>query len=253
MHDVGLTRWASEAAEPFEKFGAIGVSGETIERFDVRADGDVLAMHTQELRSVLQRASACAGGLETDKHDRRLGIGQSLLQVMDDSAAGGHPTGRDDDERAWVLIEGFRLVRCASELIGATAQWATVLVHQRLHVDIVVFGVFAKDFRCVLRHRAVDEDGQLGNAAGVFEFSDAPDQFLSAANREGRDDERAAALDRCVDDASQFLASIQTGVRAVAVGGFDQQHVGFSDEFGIAKHRSSPTAEVSGKDQMLRR
>lgn len=53
MHDVGLAGWASETTEPFEKLGAVGMSREAVERFDVSADGHVLAVHAKELRAVL--------------------------------------------------------------------------------------------------------------------------------------------------------------------------------------------------------
>src|SRR5690606_6263256 len=101
------------------------------------------------------------------------------------------------------------------------------------------------------RHRTVDIDRQHGNAFLVFEAADPVDQLLDAAERKGRNDDLAATIDGPVDDLGEPAAFVVDSVRAVAVGRFDEQHVGFTGRLRVVHDGAAVAPQIAAEQYDL--
>ena len=86
-----------------------------------------------------------------------------------------------------------------------------------------------------------------GISPAAFEALQHQHQRLRAADREGGQQHRAAAPQRGADDGAQRLLRIFRRVRSVAVGRFDQQHVGMRDALRRGHQQVAVAAEVAGE------
>ena len=114
MHQVGGPRRPSEAGQPAQRLVLVGVRRETVQGLDPRAHVHVGPEHLEMFRSILERAAARAFCLVAHEQHRRVWIGETLHQVMQDAPAGGHPAGGNDDGSALQSIESLRLFLCAT-------------------------------------------------------------------------------------------------------------------------------------------
>ena len=75
----------------------------------------VSAEHLQRGGAVEQGPTPRTGDLKAGQHDQVAGVGQQRRQMMDDSPAGRHARGRDDDAGPWWVVES----------LGLLHQWAS--------------------------------------------------------------------------------------------------------------------------------
>ncbi|MNL54107.1 hypothetical protein D3C87_1774110 [compost metagenome] len=75
-------------------------------------------------------------------------------------------------------------------------------------------------------------------------------QQLRTAHGECGDDDRAAARDRAADDVRQGVQHVLCAVQPVAVGGFNDQVIGFGDRLGRRHQRIVVAAQVARKHQL---
>src|SRR3712207_3427381 len=93
------------------------------------------------------------------------------------------------------------------------------------------------NLRRVRRHRRVRAHGQDWDAAFVLKLSYVVEQLLRAPDREGRDEQRPAALGRLVDDARERFPRVFRVVQAVAVSGLDEHVVALRRRDWVAYYR----------------
>jgi hypothetical protein len=100
-------------------------------------------------------------------------------------------------------------------------------------------------------HGAVDADAPVGEAPLVVMPREQVQQFLGAADGEGRDEHVAAAFARRGEDVLHLGEGPFAGaVQAVAVGGLEQHGVGLLDPHGIAQDGRVGLAEVAGEHEL---
>jgi hypothetical protein len=116
------------------------------------------------------------------------------------------------------------------------------------------FGVAQGDFGGRHRHRRIDHHLQVAQAAAPHQVREDENHFLRAADGKGRHDDVAAlAPQRAVDRLDQLLLGrLERLVQAVAVGRFDQQHVGLLDRLRIVQHRPRRHADIAREHQLAR-
>ena len=101
-------------------------------------------------------------------------------------------------------------------------------------------------------HGRIDENPQIVQAAFAAEAVKVVQDFLGTADRERRHD-HIASLQGALDDLDQFaLACCHVLVRAVAIGGFDDQDVRVIDGCRIAQNRASRLAKVAAEHDLGR-
>jgi hypothetical protein len=96
------------------------------------------------------------------------------------------------------------------------------------------------------RHRAVEIDGQLRDSPGLFELAKQIEEILGASDGEGRDQEPAPLIGRAPHRLLDDGRGVAGRVKAIAVGGFDQQSVGGRDPDRIAHDRHVVPPEIAG-------
>ncbi len=72
-------------------------------------------------------------------------------------------------------------------------------------------------------------------------------QLFDAADCEGGNDDAPSAGDGLLDDPGELLPVVIGFVHAVAVGGLDQQDVGFVHHRGIRQHGTTEPPEVAAE------
>jgi hypothetical protein len=103
-------------------------------------------------------------------------------------------------------------------------------------------------------HRRIDVDLERRQTLAAHQIGQEVDDFLGAADGEGGHDQVAVGVARALEGRNDFVLGFRKGaVQAVAVGRFDEQHVGFGhDLLGVVQHRAAGHAEVAGKNQFAR-
>ena len=141
----------------------------------------------ERLGAVEQRAAAGAGALEADEEHGVARVAESVLEVVEDTAAVHHAAaGNDDDLLA--PVERLRLLARAAAGEALDGEGALVGADQRREVLVVLAGELLVELGGADRHRAVEEDALGGEAPGVGELGEVVEQVLRAAEREGGDE-----------------------------------------------------------------
>src|SRR6185312_14358362 len=89
------------------------------------------------------------------------------------------------------------------------------------------------------------------NAAFVLQPAPEKEDLLRAADREGGNEQRPASLEGGEDGLLQLLGRRFLGMRPVAVGGLEQQRIGFGRVVGIGEQRALLAAQVAGEEDAL--
>jgi len=115
-------------------------------------------------------------------------------------------------------------------------------------------GVRQGDARRRIGHRRIDIDLERKQALAANQAGQHVEDFLRPADGEGRDDQVAACRPGALEGGDDLVFRLgQRTVPAVAIGRFDQQHVGRRwRRFRIVEHRPVGHAEVAGKHQPAR-
>src|SRR5712671_1373957 len=90
--------------------------GKLAEGNDFRVDDHFLAEKAQGFRAFLQRATASTLGLKACEDDGIARVGQTLGEVMQNTAAGDHATGGYDDAGGLDVVNLLGFVGGASEM-----------------------------------------------------------------------------------------------------------------------------------------
>src|SRR3990172_10141066 len=106
---------------------------------------------------------------------------------MQDPAARQHPAGRDNDGGTWPGVKDLRGLDVPNESRVVAAQRAGMLVHEQVHLEIVVVSIFAVNLAGIYGHGAINEYRKSWDPFLVFQLSDVIQNLLGSTCREGRD------------------------------------------------------------------
>ena len=244
MHHKGLLRRLAQLAQPSHQFHAVGVARKALELVHLGAHRHQLTKHLDFALAGHQLGAAAAADLKAGKDQAVAGLGRHRLQVVQHAPASGHATGRDDDGRVTRPGQPDALlgrdhhphpIGQAPHFARRHAQQPGMLAVQRGGLD---------------GHRAVQKNGQVGrNGPAALEPLQHQQQGLRAAHRKGRHQHRAATLHGVLHDVGQAAHAVFRRVGAVAVGAFDQQHVGPCHGLRRRHQEVVVATQVTGKNQ----
>jgi hypothetical protein len=165
-----------------------------------------------------------------------------------------HAAGRDDDRAAAHLVQRARALDIGDEF---HLHLFRVLPHpgdQLEGVAVDQVGMLPSDARGGGGHRRIDVDLERRQTLAAHQIGQDVDDFLGAADGEGGHDQVAPGTARALESRNDFVLGFGKGaVEAIAVGRFDEQHVGFGhDLFGVVQYRPVGHAEVAGKNHAAR-
>src|SRR3972149_5504491 len=107
---------------------------------------------------------------------------------MQDASSRQHPAGRDNDGGTRPGVEDLGGLDVPNKIRLAAAQGAVVLIHEQVHVEIVVVSIFAVNLAGIHRHWAIDKHRKIGNPLLVLQLSDVIQDLLSATCSKGGDE-----------------------------------------------------------------
>ena len=107
-----------------------------------------------------------------------------------------------------MLLSADRVVLVLDVAQRREGEDGAVVLDELARLFVVALGVALEDVGDVHRERAVDEDGQVGDAAGDVQLVQRVDDLLRAADGEGGDDDLALARDGVVDDLGELRLRI---------------------------------------------
>ena len=152
--------------------------------------------------------------------------------MMQDAAAGGHATGRNDDGGRVHVVDLLRFLDAAHDVQRFFAQRARrdfgVSKFQR-----AIFAVAQIDLRDINGHGAVHVDGEKRNAPRDLQLPDVVHQQLRAIDGECGYHDDTAAFGYAVDNVGQRLIA--------------EHHVGSRRRLGIIQDGLVVAADVAGK------
>ena len=183
--------------------------------------------------------AARAAGLETCKQHGVAGIRRIEFQMVKDTASGRHAAGRDDDLGHRVMVERLGLLAVVD--IGGDAAGRPALVL----AELVARRMLAEEFARINRHRAVEIDGDVGDARGRLQLVDVIEERLGPPDGKGRDEDSSAALGGAVDDVGEGILRVALAMPPVAIGGFQQEEVGLRDAHRGIHDRITGAAKVA--------
>ena len=232
---------------------AVGVAGEAVEDVDRGVQVVPLVEDLDPLDPLGDLPAQRPLGLVADDHDRVVGVGDDVPQVVADPARLAHARRGDDHHRAVQVVEPPRVVPARAELDVLRAEVERVLVHQAAGLRRVGLGMVAVDLGQAHGQRAVDVDRDRPDLVQREELLEAVDHPLGPAQAEGRDDDLALQPDRPGDDRVQLLDQPVVRIElAVAVGALGDQDVDVLDRRRIGQEVRVAAAQVAGEDEPAR-
>ena len=190
---------------------------------------------------MLERGSPGAPGLEAGQHDRVARIAAVRLDVVQHAPSLEHPARRDDDRRAAAEVQELRVVHGADEG-GQPVHVAELCAGHAMLLRVVLV-----DLGAVHRHRAVQEDRDVGDRARRVEAAQVQEQRLRPADRERREDDDAAPPAHPRHDLAERVGGILGGMDAVAVRRLAHEHVRALERARRPHERVVRTAEIAGE------
>jgi len=241
---------AAGAGEPVEQFAVVGVTGEGVEDFDGGADVVGFAEDIDFAVTAAEFPAEGMFGAVADEEDGGGGVGDVVLEVVEDAAGFAHARGGDDDEGAFEAIEPFGIPGLADHGEAIEAEGVAFLEEFFVDVGVEAFRVEAEDFGGADGEGAVDVDGHVRNAVFAEEFVQHDEELLGAFDREGRDDDLPVFLEGLVEDAAEGLAGIGIWfVFAAAVGAFHDDGVDVFRVFRVAQDVIGAAADVAREEE----
>ena len=241
-----------KAAQPGEQPVAVGVCRQAAYGVEPRAHRDVVVENAHVARAVHQAAAQGSFGLETGDQHSAGAARQVPAQMVLDAPGIAHAAGRDDDGAGPDLVERHRFL----DLVGvAQLQFGRIALHpvvELAHAGDEQFQVAARDQRGFFGHGRIDEYAQRRQLARARELGQGVEHGLGAADGECGDDDIAAGKGAGYGGDQFCLRILWRLVQPVAIGRFDQQHVGAVD---APRRRQQPVcrlAEVPRKYQAAR-
>ena len=237
---------ADEAAEPREQLGLVGVRGEAVERPDRRLDLHLVAGDPRRRGAADEVAAERALALVADEQHGRRRVVEQPLRVAHGPSARQHPVRGDDDQRRRGLGDPLRLLDVLDDVLAREVERRLVRLQQRIRLLVVRLGVVAVDLRRRLRHRRIQVDRQVRDAARVQQPAQLPHDLLGPPDRERGDEQDALPPHRVVHDVGERVDRLARRlVLAAAVGGLAQDEVALGDGRRVADDRRAGPAEVA--------
>ena len=167
---------------------------------------------------------------------------------MENPARVAHARAGNDHAGAGGIVERNRLLGRDGKVDHLEPRQHFAGAPQRIGLDIVELGMGVVDLRGFDGHRAVDVDGERRHVAVPEKAREEIDELLRPADGEGGYQDLATAFHGGLHDAAKLVDRfIQGTVVAVAVGGFEEDHVGLHKALGIAQHGRALGADVAGE------
>ncbi len=214
--------------DPAEQIVLVGMRRIGVDSPDLRANRDVFARQADARGTVENDAPERAFGLIADKEDRRLAPGEIMLEMMADTAAFAHAR-RGKNDRARDAVEPDRRVDVLDEMKGGMIEDLAVDIFERLRI-------FGENSRRAARERRIDENARRRYLPAVNQRGQVEQQFLRPLEREDRNDEVAAPVERRLHLGTEQTASFLDRhmiAHAIAVGRFANDMVEARRTFGI--------------------
>ena len=161
--------------------------------------------------------------------------------MVQDTPAGQHSAGGDDDHRALAGVQLLGLldrVYPLGDLEHRNAVFAA---------DVVLGVMTVIDLGRIHRHRAVEEHRDIGNIAALHQSRNVQHQPLCPSDGKGRDQHRAAAGKRAFQDRGQLGLGVGVGMGSVAVGGFADQYIGPAEWLRRSHQRIGIMAQIAAE------
>ncbi len=242
--DPGFGR--RKSIEPFEEVLLAGVGTEAAKSVDFGFDHDFFAVDTDECLAIDEAAAERLMALIADDEDVGLGFPKVGLKVVEDPTGVAHASAGHDKARAGLVIDFHGILGGDGKFHGLEVVAQRLLADEPLHAVIEQLAVAGVDIGGLDRHGAVEEDGEGADFFVAEHPAQQAGQQLSAADREGGDEDFTAFLDGVFDDRDEFLNGFGEGAMVVvAVSGFEEDQVGVAKGLEIAEDGDSFRAEIA--------
>lgn len=241
---------AARAGEPVEQFAVVGVAGEGVEDFDGGAHAVGFAEDIDFAVTAAEFPSKGMFGAVAHEEDGGRGVGDVVLEVVEDAAGFAHARGGDDDEGACESVESFGILGLADHGEVIEAEGVAFLEEFLVDVGVEAFRVEAEDFGGIDGEGTVDVDRDVRNAVLGKEFVQDDEELLGAFDREGRDDDLAVFLEGIVEDAAERFPGVDVlFVFAPAVSAFHDDGVDVFGIFRVAQDVIGAAADVAREEK----
>ncbi len=164
--------------------------------------------------------------------------------MMQNAPASRHPTGGDNDERTFEVIDRFWLLGWFGEDHIPWPKWVAVMIAELRHFKIVLCGVARINPGRFYGHRAIEVHGNRPDLAGVFHFSNRIYQILRSADGKRRNQKTTALLGCFLDDIAQLSFRL-LGMNSIPIGRFYQQPICRSRRLRVLENRPIVAAEIA--------
>ncbi|OPZ61047.1 MAG: hypothetical protein BWY87_00070 [Deltaproteobacteria bacterium ADurb.Bin510] len=168
-----------------------------------------------------------------------------------DAAGVAHAAAGDDDGRAGIFVDLHRFLDRGREAQVLEREGVEAVLDDFHGFVVVVLAVVTEDLGGLDGQRAIQEDRDVGQLAFALELAQHIEQLLGALDREGRNHNLFAVTRGIVDGLEQLdLAGLERAVQTVAIGRFDENHVGLFDRGRVLHNQLVVAADVARKDQL---
>jgi|GEM_PF-4252902 len=203
-----------------------------------------------DIPSFDQSAAQRMFGLKSHDGDDVGFVLDGMFEVVHDTPSFAHAGRGDDHTGALQFIQSFAFFR-RGNIANISGRKGISFRRERAEgFFVVTLGVFSKDVCDLRRQRRVDINRERVDSPLSHQSFDPHDQVLRASERECGHDDLALLFFGMGDQLLSFLSQRLPGffVQAVAVGGFDDQHITAWRRSGIAEDRHLRAPEIARKE-----
>jgi len=182
-------------------------------------------------------------------------IAETPRQVVQDASSGRHSRRRDDDRGTREVVERLGLLDAAHQLDVLQTEGVLAPPPRLARLHVLGLGVVHVDPNGLDGHRAVDVDRDVRRQPALgLQLAQKVQHHLGAADRECRDQDDPATLDRLGDDPLEAVLGIVVRVVAVSVGALEEQVVARREPGEVRDDRLVRRPDVAGEhhDRFLR-
>ena len=252
MHHKSLLGRLGESAGPVQQRLLVGMGRETAQRMHRGTHFDVVPHQAHALFTVHQAPAQRSSGLKAADQHRTFGAAQVVVQVVQHPAGIAHAAGRQNHCATLDAAQLDGIFHIADEVQLPPLRQPLRAAQQLARLGIKSGKVLECDGRGCHRHGRVDKNLHRRQAALFGQLGKVVEQLLRAAHGKGRN-HHIAARHGVVDHLHQlFQRGAAVLVQPVAVGGFDQQHIGILDRRGVAQDGAAGLAQIAAGHQLAR-
>src|SRR5690606_38756469 len=225
---------------------SVRMTGETFQILDLATYLVLLAEDAHVLASFLQApAQSVIRHVAGDQHQVVL-LADGIAKMMQYAAGFAHARCGNDDERPGHDVQVLALLHVLRVGQQLEAERVWIRAQQVADLAIEALGVGVENLRHVGREWAVHIARNAGQFPGVEQVIQDVDDFLRAADAEGRDDDLSLPLHGLLDQLEQLPAQVlRRLVQPVAVGGLHDQVVRVAGDLALAQDRMIAAADVA--------